>query len=159
MFRIFKSFKGKTKIIRELFVFLWENKIWWISPIIIVLLLVGILIIFTVNNPAAVPFIYYLYISLLKLRCPKNIRDAYKLYDKKQWLQAAKRVDECLQDFPDFIELKLLKIDLMLRLYNFNDAENLLAEIENELDSNLLQTIQHEIIIRKRIHSRQKIFK
>jgi len=109
--------------------------------------------------PAAVPFIYYLYISLLKLRCPKNIRDAYKLYDKKQWLQAAKRVDECLQDFPDFIELKLLKIDLMLRLYNFNDAENLLAEIENELDSNLLQTIQHEIIIRKRIHSRQKIFK
>ena len=56
-----KSLKGRLKIVGELFKFLWENKIWWMSPIIIVLLLVGILIIFTVNNPAAVPFIYTLF--------------------------------------------------------------------------------------------------
>ncbi|MCK4994458.1 MAG: hypothetical protein KAS13_05350 [Candidatus Omnitrophica bacterium] len=58
---MFKNLKGRLKIVQELFTFLWENKIWWMSPIIIVLLLVGILIIFTVNNPAAVPFIYTLF--------------------------------------------------------------------------------------------------
>ena len=59
--KMLKDLKGKLKIIRELFTFLWENKIWWMSPIIIVLLIVSILIIFTVNNPAAVPFIYTLF--------------------------------------------------------------------------------------------------
>ena len=58
---MFKNVKSRLKIVQELFKFLWENKIWWMSPIIIVLLLVGILIIFTVNNPAAVPFIYTLF--------------------------------------------------------------------------------------------------
>lgn len=58
---MFKNLKSRLKIVKELFNFLWENKIWWMSPIIIVLLLVGILIIFTVNNPAAVPFIYTLF--------------------------------------------------------------------------------------------------
>jgi len=56
-----KNLKERLKIVQELFKFLWENKIWWMSPIIIVLLLVGILILFTVNNPAAVPFIYTLF--------------------------------------------------------------------------------------------------
>ncbi len=58
---MFKNLKGRLKIVQELFKFLWENKIWWMSPIIIVLLLIGILILFTVNNPAAVPFIYTLF--------------------------------------------------------------------------------------------------
>ncbi len=56
-----KNIKNRLKIVQELFQFMWENKIWWMSPIIIVLLLVGILIIFTANNPAAVPFIYTLF--------------------------------------------------------------------------------------------------
>ncbi len=58
---MFKNLNNRLKIVRELFQFLWENKIWWMSPIIIVLLLIGILILFTVNNPAAVPFIYTLF--------------------------------------------------------------------------------------------------
>ncbi|MCG2711216.1 MAG: DUF5989 family protein [Candidatus Omnitrophica bacterium] len=58
---MFKNLKGRLKIVQELFTFLWKNKIWWMSPIIIVLLLIGILILFTVNNPAAVPFIYTLF--------------------------------------------------------------------------------------------------
>lgn len=58
---MFKNLKSRLKIVQELFTFLWENKIWWLSPIIIILLIVGVLIIFTVNNPAAVPFIYTLF--------------------------------------------------------------------------------------------------
>ncbi|MFH1093319.1 MAG: DUF5989 family protein [Candidatus Omnitrophota bacterium] len=58
---MFKNLKSRLQIVQELFKFLWENKIWWMSPIIIVLLLIGILILFTVNNPAAVPFIYTLF--------------------------------------------------------------------------------------------------
>ena len=52
---------NRAKIIKELMNFLWEYKIWWMMPIVIVLLLLGVLIIFTANNPAAVPFIYTLF--------------------------------------------------------------------------------------------------
>ena len=44
----------------------------------------------------------------------------------------------------------------MLRLNKFDEADNILAEIESELDTELLQKVQHEIIIRQRIFQRQK---
>jgi len=56
-----KKIKGRFKIVQELFSFLWENKIWWMTPIVVVLLIIAALIIFTINNPAAVPFIYTLF--------------------------------------------------------------------------------------------------
>ncbi|MBU1087954.1 MAG: hypothetical protein KKD05_10640 [Candidatus Omnitrophica bacterium] len=61
MKKIINSLKQRFKIINELLEFLWENKIWWLTPFFIVLLLIGGLIIFTASNPAAVPFIYTLF--------------------------------------------------------------------------------------------------
>ncbi len=43
-------------LLRELFDFLRYNKAWWLTPIIIVLLLVGVLIV--LSSTAAGPFIY-----------------------------------------------------------------------------------------------------
>ena len=106
--------------------------------------------------PAAIPVIYFIYISILSLRCPKKIRRAYKLFNNKQWAEAVDCVDEILLEFPDFLEIKLFKIELMLRLNKFDEADNILAEIESELDTELLQKVQHEIIIRQRIFQRQK---
>ncbi|MBU4305492.1 MAG: hypothetical protein KJ893_07740 [Candidatus Omnitrophica bacterium] len=61
MKKILNGIFGRMKIVRELMRFLWENKMWWMMPIIIVLVLLGVLILFTANNPAAVPFVYTLF--------------------------------------------------------------------------------------------------
>ena len=55
-----KREKSKLSIIREFFVFLWRNKLWWMVPMILIFLLLGLLIVFT-QSAAVVPFIYALF--------------------------------------------------------------------------------------------------
>lgn len=52
--------KRRAKIVGELFTFLWQRKLWWMIPIIVVLLLFGLLIFFT-QSSAVAPFIYTLF--------------------------------------------------------------------------------------------------
>ncbi len=61
MKKFFSGLNKRLKVVRELLQFLWEYKIWWMAPIVIVLLLVAGLVIFTINNPTAVPFVYTLF--------------------------------------------------------------------------------------------------
>ncbi|MDD4979722.1 MAG: DUF5989 family protein [Candidatus Omnitrophica bacterium] len=51
---------GKFSIIREFWDFLRMRKKWWLAPIIIVLLVLGLLIFFT-QSSAVAPFIYTLF--------------------------------------------------------------------------------------------------
>ena len=51
---------GKLAILKEFFDFLKERKKWWITPIAIVLVLLGALIIFA-QGSALAPFIYTLF--------------------------------------------------------------------------------------------------
>ncbi|TAK09222.1 hypothetical protein EPO44_01565 [bacterium] len=44
----------------ELLQFLWERKLWWLYPMILVLLLFGLLMVFAQTSPIA-PFIYTLF--------------------------------------------------------------------------------------------------
>ncbi len=46
-------------VVRELVDFLFHNKAWWITPIVVVLLLVGLLIVLA--GTGAAPFIYPLF--------------------------------------------------------------------------------------------------
>jgi hypothetical protein len=48
---------GKVGILKELMVFLWKARLWWMIPIVLVLILLGILIIFGQSTGLA-PFIY-----------------------------------------------------------------------------------------------------
>jgi len=49
-------------IVSELWLFIRENKAWWMTPIIIaVLLLAGLIILGAVGGGAAAPFIYTLF--------------------------------------------------------------------------------------------------
>jgi len=50
----------KFKILKEIFEFLLEKKKYWLIPIIIILLLIGILIVLT-EGSAIAPFIYTLF--------------------------------------------------------------------------------------------------
>jgi len=51
---------AKLEILKEFWQFLKERKKWWLMPIIIMLVLLGVLIVFT-EGSAVAPFIYALF--------------------------------------------------------------------------------------------------
>lgn len=55
-----KSFVSKFGIFTELLNFLWHRKLWWLIPLIVILVLFGLLLIF-VGGSAVAPFIYTLF--------------------------------------------------------------------------------------------------
>ena len=56
----FKRVIAKLGIIGELLQFFWERKLWWLMPMILTLMLLGLLIVFT-QGTAVAPFIYTLF--------------------------------------------------------------------------------------------------
>jgi len=55
-----KRLVSKLGIFGELLLFLWKRKLWWMIPMIVVLVLFGLLLIFT-QSSAVAPFIYTLF--------------------------------------------------------------------------------------------------
>ena len=53
------SLKLKFNVVLELFEFLWERKMWWLIPMVLVLILVGFLLMAS-SSPIA-PFIYSIF--------------------------------------------------------------------------------------------------
>ncbi len=51
---------GKLAIVRELWDFMKVRKKWWLGPIVMMLLLLGLLLVFT-QGSALAPFIYTLF--------------------------------------------------------------------------------------------------
>jgi len=54
------NFKERVGILKEFFEFIMKQKIWWLAPIIILLLLFSLFIIFT-ESTALAPFIYAIF--------------------------------------------------------------------------------------------------
>lgn len=54
------KFTSKLAIFKELLVFLWRKKLWWLIPMVVVLVLFGLLLIFA-QSSAVAPFIYSLF--------------------------------------------------------------------------------------------------
>ena len=50
---------GRAVGVRGLFRFLWQQKMWWLIPLVVVLMLVGLLMLLAVSTPLG-PFIYTL---------------------------------------------------------------------------------------------------
>jgi hypothetical protein len=55
-----KNFFSKLGILGELFQFLWQNKRWWLIPVLVVLVVIGVVLIFS-QSSAIGPFIYSLF--------------------------------------------------------------------------------------------------
>jgi hypothetical protein len=55
-----RNIASRLGIAGELLRFLWERKLWWLYPIVLVLLLFGLLLVFAQTSPFA-PFIYTLF--------------------------------------------------------------------------------------------------
>jgi len=56
----FQSLAAKAGIVGELLVYLWERKLWWLIPMVTIILIFGLLMIFIQGSPIA-PFIYTLF--------------------------------------------------------------------------------------------------
>lgn len=58
--KMIKSIFLRAKIIAEVISFLWQRKLWWLIPMVLILLLFGLLLIFA-QSTAVGPFIYTLF--------------------------------------------------------------------------------------------------
>ena len=52
--------QDKVGILGELWQFVWENKLWWITPTVLILVLLG-LVIYYASGTAIAPFFYALF--------------------------------------------------------------------------------------------------
>jgi hypothetical protein len=52
--------KNRLGVVGELFEFLWRRKLWWMIPMVVVLLLFGAIFVLAGSSPIA-PFIYTLF--------------------------------------------------------------------------------------------------
>lgn len=51
---------SKSGTVKQIFQLIWERKAWWLVPMVLVFLIVGLLIVTTAGNPLS-PFIYALF--------------------------------------------------------------------------------------------------
>ena len=58
--RLFEDLKLRFGVLGELLSFFWQLKLWWLIPMVLLLLLFGILLIFAQTSSIA-PFIYTLF--------------------------------------------------------------------------------------------------
>ena len=58
--RIIEDIASRGGIAGELFSFFWHNKWWWLTPMILVLFIFGLLVLFA-QSSAIAPFIYTLF--------------------------------------------------------------------------------------------------
>lgn len=58
--KLFEGLVNRVAIAGELLGFFWQNKWWWLTPMIVALLFVGVLVIFA-QSSAIAPFIYTLF--------------------------------------------------------------------------------------------------
>lgn len=54
------NFTARVGIIGELLGFLWQRKLWWLIPMVLVIVIFGVLLIFA-QGSAVAPFIYTLF--------------------------------------------------------------------------------------------------
>ena len=55
-----KAVGSRGRIIRELLKFLWDNKLWWMVPMVLVLFILGTMVFLASQTPVG-PFIYTLF--------------------------------------------------------------------------------------------------
>lgn len=55
-----KSLGARLGVLGELFSFLWERKLWWLIPMVVVLMALGLLLVFAQATGLA-PFVYTLF--------------------------------------------------------------------------------------------------
>ena len=56
----FRTFSANAGVVGQIFAYLWKNKLWWLIPMVAVLVLFGLLLLFASASGIG-PFIYTLF--------------------------------------------------------------------------------------------------
>ncbi len=56
-----KKLTSRLSVLQELFAFLGKRRLWWLMPLIAVLIIFGLLLILASISPALTPFVYTLF--------------------------------------------------------------------------------------------------
>jgi len=103
-----------------------------------------------------IPIGMHIYSTLLGLKEPREFRQAIRLFFKHEWSQAQDVINQLIGRNPKYRPAKLLLIDLMMKLEDFDRAGAVLADIQSDLDAETVQSIQQDIIVRRRVSDRKK---
>ena len=60
MKNVVRGFLANAGVVGEIFTYLWQNKLWWLIPMVLVLLMFGVLLVFA-SATGIGPFIYSLF--------------------------------------------------------------------------------------------------
>jgi hypothetical protein len=58
--KIWTALQARASILREMFAFLASQRLWWLIPMMVTLLLLGLILVLG-HNPVLAPFIYTLF--------------------------------------------------------------------------------------------------
>lgn len=58
--KLIRRMVSRLSTVRDLFSFLWQQRLWWLTPMMVVLVLLGLLLVFA-QGSAVAPFIYTLF--------------------------------------------------------------------------------------------------
>jgi len=56
----FRGMSTNLGVVGEILTFLWKRKLWWLIPMVVILLILGLLLVFA-NASGIAPFIYTLF--------------------------------------------------------------------------------------------------
>ena len=103
-----------------------------------------------------IPIGMHIYSCLIGVKEPREFRRAIRHFLKREWSQARDIVHGLITSNPQYRPARLLMIELKMRLGDFEGAEASLADIQSDVDSETLQSIQQDIVLRRRIAKRKK---
>jgi hypothetical protein len=103
-----------------------------------------------------IPICMHIYSSLMGVKEPREFKQAVRHFLKREWEEARDLVDALIRRSPDYRPARLFMIELKMRLGDFDGAESSLVEIQSDLDTETLQSIQQDIVLRRRIETRKK---
>jgi hypothetical protein len=103
-----------------------------------------------------IPICLHIYSAIRETKEPQAFRQASRLIYKREWNQARDIVRQLIITNPAYRPARLRLIELLVRLDDFDGAQSALASIQSELDTEMIQQIQQDIIVRRRVSKRKK---
>lgn len=104
----------------------------------------------------AIPIVLHLMSLVAGMKEPPALRRAIRLYRQRAWGPARDAVESLLRERTDHRPARLLLIELLIKLAEFDRAESILAELQPDLEAETVQTIQQELIQRRRVFLRKE---
>jgi hypothetical protein len=104
-----------------------------------------------------VPAGFYFYGIVKTIREPKLLRKARKHLSKKNYNEAVEAIHMLNRQIPGYLPARLLLVVILVKKEDWNGARSVLEEIENELETANLQSLQDYIIFNERISARKQM--